>query len=45
MKAGIKIDPTIASLRRAEGRYVPIADIAKHRKKASELVDKVGFDQ
>ena len=24
---------------------LPIAEIAKHRKQASQLVDKVGFDQ
>jgi len=24
---------------------LPLADIAKHRKQASELVDQVGFDQ
>jgi iron(III) transport system substrate-binding protein len=45
VKAGIKIHPTIASFGELKADNVPIAEIAKHRKKASELVDKVGFDQ
>ncbi len=44
-KAGIKIHPTIASFGTLNADNVPIAEIAKFRKKASELVDKVGFDQ
>ncbi|WP_230531157.1 Fe(3+) ABC transporter substrate-binding protein [Microvirga roseola] len=45
VKAGIKIHPTIASFGDLKADNVPIAEIAKLRKKASELVDKVGFDQ
>jgi iron(III) transport system substrate-binding protein len=45
VKAGIKIHPTIASFGELKADNVPIAEIAKLRKKASELVDKVGFDQ
>ncbi|HZH50350.1 MAG TPA: Fe(3+) ABC transporter substrate-binding protein [Microvirga sp.] len=45
VKAGIKIHPTIASFGQLKPDNVPIAEIAKLRKKASELVDKVGFDQ
>ena len=45
VKAGIKIHPTIASFGELKADNVQIAEIAKLRKKASELVDKVGFDQ
>lgn len=45
LKAGIKIHPTIASFGELKPDTLPIAEIAKQRKKASELVDKVGFDQ
>lgn len=45
LKAGIKIHTTIASFGELKADKLAIAEIAKHRKKASELVDKVGFDQ
>jgi iron(III) transport system substrate-binding protein len=45
VKAGISIHPTIASFGELKADTVPIAEIAKLRRKASELVDKVGFDQ
>jgi iron(III) transport system substrate-binding protein len=45
VKPGIKIHPTIASFGTLKPDTISIAEIAKHRKKASELVDKVGFDQ
>ncbi|ANY80723.1 iron ABC transporter substrate-binding protein [Microvirga ossetica] len=45
VEAGIKIHPTIASFGELKADNVQIAEIAKLRKKASELVDKVGFDQ
>jgi iron(III) transport system substrate-binding protein len=45
VKAGIKIHETIASFGPLKADTVSIAEIAKLRKKASELVDKVGFDQ
>jgi iron(III) transport system substrate-binding protein len=45
VKQGIKIHPTIASFGELKADTVSIAEIAKLRKKASELVDKVGFDQ
>jgi iron(III) transport system substrate-binding protein len=45
VKEGIKIHPTIASFGTLKPDTVAIAEIAKLRKKASELVDKVGFDQ
>ncbi|WP_414471527.1 Fe(3+) ABC transporter substrate-binding protein [Microvirga sp. M2] len=45
IKAGIAIHPTIASFGELKADNVPIAEIAKLRKKASEMVDTVGFDQ
>jgi iron(III) transport system substrate-binding protein len=45
VKQGIKIHPTIASFGELKADTVAIAEIAKLRKKASELVDKAGFDQ
>lgn len=45
VKTGIPIHPTIASFGELKADNVPIAEIAKLRKKASEMVDKVGFDQ
>jgi iron(III) transport system substrate-binding protein len=45
VKAGIAIHPTIASFGPLKADTVPIAEIAKLRKKASEMVDRVGFDQ
>lgn len=45
IKAGIPIHPTIASFGELKADNVPIAEIAKLRKKASEMVDRVGFDQ
>jgi iron(III) transport system substrate-binding protein len=45
LKAGISLHPTIASFGELKADKLAIADIAKQRKKASELVDKVGFDQ
>jgi iron(III) transport system substrate-binding protein len=45
VKAGIQINETVASFGPLKPDNLPIAEIAKQRKKASELVDKVGFDQ
>jgi iron(III) transport system substrate-binding protein len=42
---GIPLDETVASFGQLKPDSLPIADIAKHRKGASQLVDKVGFDQ
>ncbi|MGU3493519.1 extracellular solute-binding protein [Xanthobacteraceae bacterium A53D] len=42
--AGAKIDPVIAALGELKIDTVSLVDVAKARKKASELVDKVGFD-
>src|SRR5690606_9143351 len=42
--AGAKVDPIIAALGELKIDPLPIAEVARHRKQASELVDKVGFD-
>ncbi|MCA7951113.1 Fe(3+) ABC transporter substrate-binding protein [Burkholderia seminalis] len=44
VRANVKLDPVIASLGALKVDPLPLADIAKHRKQASQLVDKVGFD-
>jgi iron(III) transport system substrate-binding protein len=43
--AGAEIDPIIAELGELKIDPLPLSEIAAHRKEASELVDKVGFDQ
>ena len=45
VRPGVKLDPTVASFGTLKADPLPLADIAKHRKQASELVDQVGFDQ
>jgi iron(III) transport system substrate-binding protein len=45
IKEGIQLDETVASFGKLKPDTKPIAEIAKHRKAASQLVDKVGFDQ
>ncbi|MFN3891787.1 MAG: Fe(3+) ABC transporter substrate-binding protein [Beijerinckiaceae bacterium] len=42
--AGAKVDPIIAALGELKIDPIPVADVARFRKQASELVDKVGFD-
>lgn len=44
VRAGVAINPTIAGYGTLNPDKLPVADIAKHRKAASALVDKVGFD-
>lgn len=44
VKAGVALDPVVASFGPLEVDTLPLTDIAKHRKQASELVDKVGFN-
>jgi len=44
VKAGATIDPLIAALGQLKVDPTPIVDVAKHRKTASQLVDKVGLD-
>ncbi len=44
VKAGVKLDPVVASFGPLVVDPLPLTEIAKHRKQASELVDKVGFN-
>jgi len=44
VKAGIALDPVVASFGPLVIDPLPLTEIAKYRKQASELVDKVGFD-
>ncbi len=44
VKAGVKADPIIASFGELKVDPALLTDIAEHRKAASELADKVGFD-
>ncbi len=44
MRAGVPINKTIASYGELKRDAMPLAQIAANRKKASALVDKVGFD-
>jgi iron(III) transport system substrate-binding protein len=43
--AGAEIDPIIGELGTLNPDPLPLSQIATHRREASELVDKVGFDQ
>ncbi len=43
--AGAKIDPIVAALGTLKVDSLPLHEIYEHRQTASELVDKVGFDQ
>ena len=44
VKAGVELDPIVASFGPLTVDPLPLTEIAKHRRKASELVDRVGFD-
>ena len=44
VKAGVATDPIVASFGELVVDKTPLSEIVKHRKTASELVDKVGFD-
>ncbi len=44
VKAGAAVDPIIASFGELKIDTKPLSEIVSHRKQASELVDKVGFD-
>jgi len=44
VKAGVTLDPVVASFGPLVVDPLPLTEIAKHRKQASELVDKVGFN-
>ncbi|MCO4318361.1 Fe(3+) ABC transporter substrate-binding protein [Phyllobacterium sp. 21LDTY02-6] len=44
VRAGVAADPIIAGLGELKIDKTPLSEIVSHRKEASELVDKVGFD-
>lgn len=44
VKAGVELDPVVASFGELKIDTLPLTEIAKHRREASELVDKVGFN-
>jgi len=44
VKVGVELDPIVASFGPLKVDPLPLTEIAKHRKQASELVDRVGFD-
>ena len=44
VRPGAAIDPIIASFGELKIDSVPLTEIVSHRKEASKLVDKVGFD-
>jgi iron(III) transport system substrate-binding protein len=45
LKSGVQIDETIASFGELKPDRISISEIAKNRKIASDLVEKVGFDR
>jgi iron(III) transport system substrate-binding protein len=45
IRKGVPIDETVASFGRLRPDNVAMADIARHRKTASEIVDRIGFDR
>ncbi len=44
VKDGVAVSPMVQSFGSLKADPLPLAEIARHRKQASELVDKVGFD-
>jgi iron(III) transport system substrate-binding protein len=45
VKAGVELDPVVASFGELKVDALPLTRVVEHRRQASELVDKVGFDQ
>ena len=45
VRPGIAINPTIAGYGTLKADTLPLSKIADHKRKAADLVDKVGFDQ
>ncbi len=45
LKAGVKVSDRVGAWGTLAANKLPLADIARNRKKASEIMDKVGFDQ
>lgn len=44
VKAGVELDPVVASFGELTSDPLPLQQVVAQRKKASELVDRVGFD-
>jgi iron(III) transport system substrate-binding protein len=44
VRAGVAVNPTIAGYGELLPDPLPIAQIAANKKRAADLVDKVGFD-
>lgn len=44
VKRGVELDPVVASFGPMKVDSLPLTEIAKYRTRASELVDRVGFD-
>ncbi|MBB6599109.1 Fe(3+) ABC transporter substrate-binding protein [Luteimonas sp. MC1825] len=44
VKAGVELDPVVASFGELRVDPLPLTEVVRHRRQASELVDKVGFD-
>ena len=44
VKAGVELDPVVASFGEMKVDALPLTEVARHRRQASELVDRVGFD-
>ena len=44
VKAGVELDPVVASFGPMKVDTLPLTRVAQFRKQASELVDRVGFD-
>ncbi len=44
IRAGVAVNPTIAGYGTLKGDTTPLSTMAENRKKAANLVDKVGFD-
>ncbi|MEI6837074.1 MAG: iron ABC transporter substrate-binding protein, partial [Alcaligenaceae bacterium] len=42
---GVDLDPTVESFGLLKADTTPLSEIAKHRKEASLIVDRVGFDR
>ena len=45
VKAGVALDAVVASFGELKIDPLPLTEVVKHRKLASQLVDRVGFDQ
>ncbi|KAF1721102.1 Fe(3+) ABC transporter substrate-binding protein [Pseudoxanthomonas wuyuanensis] len=44
VKAGVALDPIVAGFGEMKVDPLPLTEVARHRRQASEMVDRVGFD-